>query len=93
MRRGSLIGQWDERSFTGQVYAVKVSGRIQLVRVTAESSYGGWVGKNETTGREIRIRSAAKLRACLKKIDGKWRLAPNTQRQPAPQADQQFQQG
>jgi hypothetical protein len=46
----------------GQVYAVKVSGRIQPVRLIAESPYGGWVGRNEHTGREIRIRSA-KLRA------------------------------
>ena len=46
----------------GQVYAVKVSGRIQPVRVIAESPYGGWVGRNEETGREIRIRSAQKLR-------------------------------
>jgi hypothetical protein len=49
------------------VYAVKVSGRIQPVRLIAESPYGGWVGRNEHTGREIRIRSAAKLRARLEK--------------------------
>jgi hypothetical protein len=46
----------------GQVYAVKVSGRIQPVRVIAESPYGGWVGCNLQTGREVRIRSAARLR-------------------------------
>jgi hypothetical protein len=66
----------------GQVYAVKVSGRI------AESRHGGWIGRNEQTGREIRIRSAAKLRARLEKIDGKWRPAA----EPRP-ADQNFQQG
>jgi hypothetical protein len=75
----------------GQVYAVKVSGRIQPVQVIAESPYGGWVGRNEQTGREVRIRSAAKLRSRLEKIDGKWR--PETEPRPAPQADQQFQQG
>ena len=46
----------------GQVYAVKVSGRIQPVRLVAESPYGGWLGRNEKTGREVRIKSAAKLR-------------------------------
>jgi hypothetical protein len=39
----------------GHVYAVKVSGTLQKVRVTAESSYGGWVGRSLRTGREIRI--------------------------------------
>jgi len=32
------------------------------VRITGESPYGGWRGKNLATGREIRIRSAARLR-------------------------------
>jgi hypothetical protein len=41
----------------GQVYAVKVSGRIQPVRVVAESPYGGWIGRNEQSDHEIRIRS------------------------------------
>jgi hypothetical protein len=77
----------------GQVYAVKVGGRIQPVRVIAESQCGGWVGRNEQTGREIRIRSAAKLRARLEKVDGKWRPAMTTEPPPAVQADPQFQQG
>jgi hypothetical protein len=78
----------------GQVYAVKVSGHIQPVRVVSENPYGGWVGKNEATGREMRIRSAAKLRVRLEKIDGKWRLATKAEPRPiASQADQQFQQG
>ena len=46
----------------GQVYVVKVSGRIQQVRLVAESPYGGWVGRNLRIGREVRIRSAARLR-------------------------------
>ena len=75
----------------GQVYAVKVSGRIQPVRLIVESPYGGWVGRNEHTGREIRLRSAAKLRACQKKQGERWRLAAN-QPQAALQADPRFQQ-
>ena len=46
----------------GERYAVKVSGFIATVRVIGESPYGGWIGCNETTGRKIRIRSAARLR-------------------------------
>jgi hypothetical protein len=52
----------------GQVYAVKVSGRIQQVRLVAESSPGGWVGRNLQTGRELRVRSAARQ---ILKLNGK----------------------
>jgi hypothetical protein len=65
----------------GQVYAVKVSGRIQPVRLVAESPHGGWVGRNLQTGREVRIRSAARLRY------------PVPQAPKDPQAEQNFQQG
>jgi hypothetical protein len=75
----------------GQVYAVKVSGRIQPVRLIGDSPSGGWVGRNEHTGREIRIRSAAKLRARLEKHGDRWQLAVNPP-QEAPLADPQFQQ-
>jgi hypothetical protein len=63
----------------GQVYAVKVSGRIQQVRLVAESPHGGWVGRNLQTGREVRIRSAARLRY------------PVRQDQQEPQAEQHYQ--
>jgi hypothetical protein len=46
----------------GTTYVVKVSGVLAKVRITGESPYGGWRGKNLATGREIRIRSAARLR-------------------------------
>ena len=46
----------------GSTYIVKVSGVLAKVRITGESPYGGWHGKNLATGREIRIRSAARLR-------------------------------
>jgi hypothetical protein len=73
----------------GQVYAVKVSGRVQPVRLIAESPYGGWVGCNEQTGREIRIRTAAKLRSRLEKNGERWNLANHP---PAPPIGQQSQQ-
>ena len=46
----------------GNTYIVKVSGVLAKVRITAESPYGGWRGTNLATGREVRIRSAARLR-------------------------------
>ena len=46
----------------GNTYIAKVSGVLAKVRITGESPYGGWNGRNLATGREIRIRSAARLR-------------------------------
>ena len=46
----------------GSTYIAKVSGVLAKVRITGESPYGGWRGKNLATGREIRIRSAARPR-------------------------------
>jgi hypothetical protein len=46
----------------GHIYIVKVSGHLVPVKLIAESPYGGWVGQNLNTGREVRIRTAAKLR-------------------------------
>jgi len=46
----------------GSTYIVKVSGTLTKVRITREHDRGGWYGTNLTTGREIRIRTAARLR-------------------------------
>ena len=46
----------------GATYIVKVSGKLTRVRLTRESPYGGWDGLNLATQREVRIRSAARLR-------------------------------
>ena len=46
----------------GGEYRAVVSGSLVSVRVSAESVHGGWVGMNLTTGRQIRIRSAQRLR-------------------------------
>ena len=43
-------------------YAAKVSGTITVVKILGESPYGGWMGRNIKTGREVRIRSAQRLR-------------------------------
>ena len=47
----------------GATYIVKVSGRLAKVRLTREHDRRGWYGVNLATGREIRIRTAARLRA------------------------------
>ena len=47
----------------GATYIVKVSGTLAKVRLTREHSRGGWYGTNLATGREIRIRTAARLRS------------------------------
>lgn len=47
----------------GTTYLVKVSGRLAAVRITREHDRGGWYGTNLATGREIRIRTAARLRS------------------------------
>ncbi len=47
----------------GTTYIVKVSGTLAKVRVTREHPRGGWYGTNLATGREIRIRTAARLRS------------------------------
>ena len=47
----------------GSTYIVKVSGVLARVRITREHQRGGWYGINLATGREIRIRTAARLRS------------------------------
>jgi len=46
----------------GETYTVKVSGQLAAVRITGASPYGGCVGTNTKTNREVRIRTAARLR-------------------------------
>lgn len=47
----------------GARYTAKVSGRLTTVRITGESRFGGWDAVNVETGRAVRVRSAARLRA------------------------------
>lgn len=49
----------------GATYTAKVSGRVVPVVLESESTYGGWNARNVTTGRSVRIKSAAKLRALV----------------------------
>lgn len=45
----------------GQTYLAKVSGRRAHVHIEAVSPYGGWLGRNFETGRQVRIRSPRRL--------------------------------
>ena len=54
----------------GTTYIVKVSGTLAKVRITREHARGGWYGTNLATGREIRIRTAARLRSEMKPAGG-----------------------
>ncbi len=47
----------------GSTYIVKVSGALAKVRLTRHVGVRGWYGTNLATGREIRIRTAARLRS------------------------------
>jgi hypothetical protein len=49
----------------GETYLAKVSGKLVPVRIASESPHGGWNAVNTTTGREVRIRTAARLRRPL----------------------------
>jgi hypothetical protein len=44
------------------LYAAKVSGELVAVQIIAESRYGGWDALNTETKRDVRIKSAARLR-------------------------------
>jgi hypothetical protein len=47
----------------GRTYLAKVSGNLVGVRILGESRFGGWDARNTTTGREVRIRNAGRLRS------------------------------
>jgi len=46
----------------GDVYAVKVSGNVVPVVIDQEQPQGGWVGTNQETNRQVRVKSAQRLR-------------------------------
>ncbi|MCK4283690.1 MAG: winged helix-turn-helix domain-containing protein [Candidatus Brocadiae bacterium] len=46
----------------GETYAVKVSGNVVPVVIDEEQPNGGWTGTNQETNRQVRIKSAQRLR-------------------------------
>lgn len=51
----------------GEVYEVKVPGKLTNVKIIKACNNGGWVGINLATNREIRFRTGARLRPTPKK--------------------------
>jgi len=62
----------------GQTYVCKVSGRLAEVRIESECPYGGWWAVNTQTGRQVRIRSAQRLRAPAGRLRRREPLAATT---------------
>lgn len=50
----------------GGTYLAKVSGAVVPVRIQCEHPRNGWVGVNTVTRREVRIKTAARLRREVK---------------------------
>lgn len=48
--------------YVAKIYVAKISGRLVRVQINSVSNYGGWNATNLDTNRQIRIKSAAKLR-------------------------------
>lgn len=46
----------------GAHYMAKISGNVVRVQITDVSHLGGWNARNTLTGRDVRIKSAQKLR-------------------------------
>ena len=58
----------------GATYQVSVTGKLAPVRIVRENPHGGWNGVNVDTKREVRIKSAQRLR---KRLDAKPRGLPS----------------
>ena len=46
----------------GHVYKAKVTGKVVPVEIVSANPNGGWDGKNLSTGKSVRIKSAQRLR-------------------------------
>jgi len=46
----------------GETYTALVSGKVVHVQIIGPSIHSGWIAKNLTTGRMVRIRTAQRLR-------------------------------
>jgi len=71
--RSAALGQGEAREARSMVmkkhevkvgakYLAKVSGKVVPVCITGTSGHGGWDAVNEATGKEVRIKSAQRLR-------------------------------
>jgi hypothetical protein len=58
----------------GATYQVSVTGKLASVKIVRENPHGGWNGVNVDTKREVRIKSAQRLR---KRLDAAPRALPS----------------
>jgi len=58
----------------GATYLVRVTGKLAPVRIVCEHPHHGWNGVNVDTKREVRIKSAQRLR---KRLDAAPRALPS----------------
>ena len=58
----------------GATYQVSVTGKLAPVKIVRENPHGGWNGVNVDTKREVRIKSAQRLR---KRLDATPRALPS----------------
>ena len=54
----------------GGVYVAKVSGKVVDVRIDSEHQNGGWTATNLATKKQVRIKSAQRLRGKAGKVKG-----------------------
>jgi len=71
----------------GSVYGAKVSGKVVPVRIDAESAHGGWAGTNQATGKQVRIKSARRLRGPWPKKGGKGKASAKPKAKDATRAN------
>ncbi len=45
-----------------KTYLANVSKKLVYVRITRDCPYGGWLGKNLSTGHEVHIKTAGRLK-------------------------------
>ena len=55
----------------GATYRAKVTGKLAKVRIDSEAPYGGWLGTNLETKRQVHIKSAQRLRGQVSKPKAK----------------------
>jgi hypothetical protein len=46
-------------------YVAKVSNKIVTVMIESENPFGGWFAINESTGKRVKIKTAARLRRAI----------------------------
>ena len=77
----------------GGEYAVKVSDKVVPVVINDEHPAGGWVGTNQKTGKQVRIKSAQRLRGWwddyLKGGDDEGHTAPQGEDEPTGEPEAQ----